>query len=78
LIDAEQADKIESRLAELLGAPDQTVRDYFSVIVRGGTARRTGFRFVRGTHGDEARPCGRLPFVRPIRPRVPERRITCV
>ena len=51
MINAEQAAKIETALAQLIDAPEDAVRDYLRGNVRAGNARRTGYRFVRGTHG---------------------------
>jgi predicted transcriptional regulator len=51
VIDAEKARTIETRLAELLEVPADAVREYVSGDVRAGAARRTGYRFIRGTHG---------------------------
>jgi hypothetical protein len=50
MIDAEQAAEIEDRLADLLGVRVDDLRDYISGNIRAGGARRTGYRFVRGTH----------------------------
>jgi hypothetical protein len=51
VVDAERAREIETRLAELLEMPADAVRDYVTGNVRAGAARRTGYRFIRGTHG---------------------------
>jgi hypothetical protein len=51
MIEAEKATDIEQRLAELLEVRPKEVRDYFRGNVRSGAGRKTGFRFVRGTHG---------------------------
>jgi len=51
VVDPEKARDIETRLAELLQVPADAVRDYVTGNVRAGTARRTGYRFIRGTHG---------------------------
>ena len=53
-----ESSEIERHLAQLLGAEPGHVRDYLYEVVeerlwrgRNLTQRRTGFRFVRGTHG---------------------------
>ena len=51
VVEAEKAREIETRLAALLEIPPGDVRDYLNGSVRAGTARRTGYRFIRGTHG---------------------------
>ena len=51
VIDAEKAREVETRLAELIDLPADAVRDYVNGNVRAGGTRRTGYRFVRGTHG---------------------------
>jgi hypothetical protein len=51
MISGDQALKIEEQLAQLLGVDVDEVRDYLAGNIRTSTARRTGFRFVRGTHG---------------------------
>jgi len=51
MIEAEQAAEMETRLAELLGVSIDVMRDYMDGNIRAGGARRTGYRFVRGTHG---------------------------
>jgi hypothetical protein len=51
MIEAEKALAIEARLAEVAGVPIAAMRDYLSGNIRAGGARRTGYRFVRGTHG---------------------------
>ena len=50
MIEAEKAAHIEERLAELLDVETDDVRDYLNGNIRAGGARRTGYRFVRGTH----------------------------
>ncbi len=40
---------IEERLADLLQVEVGDVRDYVAGNIRAGGARRTGYRFVRGT-----------------------------
>jgi hypothetical protein len=51
MIEPEQASEIEARLAEFLGVSVDVWRDYRNGDIRAGGARRTGYRFVRGTHG---------------------------
>lgn len=51
MIDAEQAAQIEARLAKLLDVRADVLRDYLSGNIRAGGARRTGYKFVRGSHG---------------------------
>ena len=51
VIDAEKAVRIEQRLAALLEVEVDELRDYLRGNLRAGSARRTGIRFVRGTHG---------------------------
>ena len=51
MIDSEQAQEIDVRLAGLLDMPLHVVRDYLAGHSRAGSARRTGIREVRGTHG---------------------------
>jgi hypothetical protein len=51
MIEPEKALAIEAQLAELAGVPVAAMRDYLNGNIRAGRARRTGYRFVRGTHG---------------------------
>lgn len=51
MIEAEQAAQIEARLAKLLDVRADIVRDYLVGNIRAGGARRTGYKFVRGSHG---------------------------
>lgn len=51
MIDAEKAAHIEATLAELAGVQPEDVRDYLRGYIAAGEARRTGYRFVRGSHG---------------------------
>src|SRR5436189_70365 len=51
VIEAKQAAAIEARLAEFVGVPVGVLRDYLGGNIRAGRARRTGYRFIRGTHG---------------------------
>jgi hypothetical protein len=51
MIEAELALEIEERLAALLDVGVTDVRDYLRGNIRAGGGRRTGIRFVRGTHG---------------------------
>ena len=50
MIEAEQAAEIEARLADVAGVSVEVLRDYLNGNIRAGGARRTGYRFVRGTH----------------------------
>jgi hypothetical protein len=51
MIEPERAAEIEDRLADLLGIRLDDLRDYMTGNIRAGGARRTGYRFVRGSHG---------------------------
>lgn len=51
MISAERAVQIEEALAQLLHVQPDEVRDYIAGNIGAGSGRRTGFRFVRGTHG---------------------------
>ena len=51
VISAERAAVIERELASLCGVEPDELRDYLRGYVKSGRARRTGFTFVRGTHG---------------------------
>jgi hypothetical protein len=51
MINGERAVKIEKQLAKLLGVEVDELRDYLAGNIRTSSIRRTGFRFVRGTHG---------------------------
>jgi hypothetical protein len=51
VISAERAATIERELASLVGVEPDQLRDYLRGYIKAGRARRTGFRFVRGTHG---------------------------
>jgi hypothetical protein len=51
MIEAEQAAEIEARLAKLIDIRVDMLRDYLDGNIRAGGARRTGYKFVRGTHG---------------------------
>jgi hypothetical protein len=51
MIEAEQAAEIEARLADILDVGIDVLRDYLDGNIRAGGTRRTGFKFVRGTHG---------------------------
>lgn len=42
---------IERELASLCGVEADELRDYLRGYVKSGRARRTGFTFVRSTHG---------------------------
>ena len=51
MISGDRALKIEEQLAQLLDVEVDELRDYLAGNIRTSTTRRTGFRFVRGTHG---------------------------
>jgi hypothetical protein len=51
MITSNRAQKIEQQLAQLLEVEVDEVRDYLAGNIRTSSTRRTGFRFVRGTHG---------------------------
>ena len=51
MISGDRAVKIEEQLAHLLDVEVDELRDYLAGNIRTSTTRRTGFRFVRGTHG---------------------------
>ena len=53
MISGDRAVKIEEQLAHLLDVEVDELRDYLAGNVRTSTTRRTGFRFVRGTHGGQ-------------------------
>ena len=48
-VDAKTAHRIEERLAELAGVSVEELRDWNAGHITSGAARRTGWRFVRGT-----------------------------
>ncbi len=51
MISGERALKIEKQLAQLLDVEVDELHDYLAGNIRTSGTRRTGFRFVRGTHG---------------------------
>jgi hypothetical protein len=51
MISGQRAVEIEQRLAELLDVEVDELRDYLAGNIGASSPRRTGFRFVRGTHG---------------------------
>ena len=51
MIEAERAAEIEARLADILDVRTDVLRDYLDGNIRAGGTRRTGFKFIRGTHG---------------------------
>ena len=51
MISGDRALKIEKQLAQVLDVEIDELRDYLAGNVRTSSTRRTGFRFVRGTHG---------------------------
>ncbi len=48
-VNAETACRIEQRLAELAGVSVEELRDWNAGQIKAGSARRTGWRFVRST-----------------------------
>lgn len=53
MISGDRAKEIERRLAGLLDIEIAEVRDYLRGNIKESAARRTGFRFIRGTHGGQ-------------------------
>ena len=53
MISGERANEIEKRLADLLQVEVADLRDYLRGNIKESSARRTGIRFVRGTHGGQ-------------------------
>ena len=53
MISGERAKEIEMRLAGLLEVEVAELRDYLRGNVKESAGRRTGFRFIRGTHGGQ-------------------------
>ena len=51
MISGDRALKIDQQLAQLLDVKVDELRDYLAGNIRTSSTRRTGFRFVRGTHG---------------------------
>jgi hypothetical protein len=51
MISSDRALKIEAQLARLLDVEVDELSDYLAGNIRTSSTRRTGFRFVRGTHG---------------------------
>jgi hypothetical protein len=51
MISGDRAAAIEKQLAQLLDVGVDELRDYLAGNIGTSGARRTGFRFVRGTHG---------------------------
>ena len=45
--------EIEEQLAELLDVEVDELREYLAGNIGASSTRRTGFRFVRGTHGGQ-------------------------
>ena len=50
MIETTKAVGIEERLASMLEVSVEELRDYMRGNVRAGSGRRTGIRFVRGSH----------------------------
>jgi hypothetical protein len=53
VIGGDRAREIEDKLAGLLDVQVEELRDYLAGNIGASTTRRTGFRFVRGTHGGQ-------------------------
>ena len=53
MISGQRAVEIEEQLAELLDVEVDELRDYLAGNIGASSTRRTGFRFVRGTHGGQ-------------------------
>ncbi len=53
MISGERALEIEKQLAQLLDAEVGELRDYLAGDIGASPTRKTGFRFVRGTHGGQ-------------------------
>ena len=53
MISGYRAVEIEQQLAELLDVNVDELRDYLAGNIGASSTRRTGFRFVRGTHGGQ-------------------------
>jgi hypothetical protein len=53
MISGDRALEIEKQLAQLLHVEVGELRDYLAGNIRTSRTRRTGFRFVRGTHGGQ-------------------------
>jgi hypothetical protein len=53
MISGDRALEIEKQLAQLLDVEAGELRDYLAGNIRTSGTRRTGFRFIRGTHGGQ-------------------------
>lgn len=53
MINGDRAREIEKRLADLLDIEIAELRDYLQGNIKESAARRTGYRFIRGTHGGQ-------------------------
>ena len=53
MISGQRAVEIEEQLAELLDVEVDELREYLAGNIGASSTRRTGFRFVRGTHGGQ-------------------------
>ena len=53
MINGDRAKEIERRLADVLGVELAELRDYLRGNIAESGTRRTGFRFIRGTHGGQ-------------------------
>jgi hypothetical protein len=53
MISGDRAKEIEKRLADLLDVEIAELRDFVRGNIGESAVRRTGFRFIRGTHGGQ-------------------------
>jgi len=53
MISGQRALELEKQLADLLDVEVDELRDYLAGNIGASSRRRTGFRFVRGTHGGQ-------------------------
>jgi hypothetical protein len=53
MISGDRAKEIEKRLADLLNVEIAELHDFLRGNIGESAARRTGFRFIRGTHGGQ-------------------------
>jgi hypothetical protein len=53
MISGDRAKDIEKRLADLLDVEVAELRDFVRGNIGESAVRRTGFRFIRGTHGGQ-------------------------
>jgi hypothetical protein len=66
MISGQRALEIEEQLAQMLDVEVDELRDYVAGNIGASSTRRTGFPFVRGTHGGQyIRDCEGTDIVRP-------------